>query len=321
MIKPIESLTDDLSTIPGHNTDEKDQLDGNDSLLQVITSSETNETVEQNVTTCNTGIDVSNVNTDPDRGNIDNSSDRVRSSEADSGGENTETQHEDDDNASSNETECYTIDEKPTDKRKRITRNVNKVTTYKTKDENGSSGELNIQFRGRPKYRRKRKYTCTPCNKGFPNQREFNQHYIDEHGKLHCNVCGKPFHTPSALRKHEYEHKDVKIPCTKCEKVFPFQSQLDSHMIMHRDLATFKCMVKGCTKWFNNKGDLTKHLKKHTGKIYTCKHCEYTANCPENLKGHSMKHSNLKRYVCLLCGTGFRWSQERKRHLVKCPKK
>ena len=71
----------------------------------------------------------------------------------------------------------------------------------------------------------------------------------------------KPFHTPSALRKHEYEHRDNKISCTKCNKVFPFQSQLDSHMVSYRDLATFKCMVKDCSKWFKNKGDLTKHLK------------------------------------------------------------
>ena len=75
MIKPIESLTDDIPTTSGHNTEEKNQSDGNDTLLPVITTSETTETVELNVTTCNTGIDVSNVNTDTVQGNIDNSSD------------------------------------------------------------------------------------------------------------------------------------------------------------------------------------------------------------------------------------------------------
>ena len=92
-------------------------------------------------------------------------------------------------------------------------------------------------------------------------------------------------------------------------------------MIKHRDLATYKCMAKGCPKWFKNKGDLTKHLKKHTGDVHQCKFCDYMANCPENLKGHMMGHSNFKRYVCLMCGEGFRWSQERKCHLVKCPKR
>ena len=113
---------------------------------------------------------------------------------------------------------------------------TNTVTMNKkidTSDRNGNQGELNIKFIGRPKYKRPRKYSCNSCNKEFTNQRDYNQHYIDDHGRLRCALCGRPFNTPSALRKHNYEHSSNKIPCTKCEKSFPFQSQLDSHMISH----------------------------------------------------------------------------------------
>ena len=200
---------------------------------------------------------------------------------------------------------------------------TNTVTVNKkidTNDSNGNQGELNIKFIGRPKYKRPRKYSCNSCTKEFTNQHDYNQHYIDDHGRLRCALCGRPFKTPSALRKHNYEHSTNKIPCTKCEKSFPFQSQLDSHMISHREHATFKCMAKNCTKWYKNKGCLAKHVKKHDGIIHSCKYCDYTTDIVQNLNGHMMKHSGYKRYVCLHCGKGFRWSQERIRHYPKCPK-
>ena len=200
---------------------------------------------------------------------------------------------------------------------------TNTVTMNKkidTSDSNGNQGELNIKFIGRPKYKRPRKYSCNSCKKEFTNQRDYNQHYIDDHGRLRCALCGRPFNTPSALRKHNYEHSSNKISCTKCEKSFPFQSQLDSHMISHREHATFKCMAKNCTKWYKNKGCLAKHVKKHDGITHSCKYCDYTTDIVQNLNGHMMKHSGYKRYVCLHCGKGFRWSQERIRHYSKCPK-
>ena len=113
---------------------------------------------------------------------------------------------------------------------------TNTVTLNKwinTSDSNGNQGESNIKFIGHPKYKRPRKYSCNSCNKEFTNQRDYNQHYIDDHGRLRCALCGRRFNTPSALRKHNYEHSSDKIPCTKCEKSFPFQSQLDLHMISH----------------------------------------------------------------------------------------
>ena len=100
---------------------------------------------------------------------------------------------------------------------------TNTVTMNKrinTSDSNGNQGELNIKFIGRPKYKRPRKYSCNSCNKEFTNQCDYNQHYIDDHGRLRCALCGRPFNTPSALRMHNYEHSSNKIPCTKCEKSY-----------------------------------------------------------------------------------------------------
>ena len=315
MIEPLEKDTEDLNAIPSHNNSESEE---EVSLLPAITPDNRHNN-ELCATTVESTLNVITNTTD----NMDElKHEDVNKSEEQNVSDDIEMETDDMNDNVKDKENTKSIEE-PTVKprRERKTRNVTKSTTYKTKDESGSSGELNIKFKGRPRYKRKRKYTCSPCNKEFTSQRDFNQHYIDDHGMLHCKTCGKPFQTPSALRKHQYQHSDVKLPCTKCDQEFPFQSQLDNHMIKHRDLATYKCMAKGCPKWFKNKGDLTKHLKKHTGDVHQCKFCDYTANCPENLKGHMMGHSNFKRYVCLMCGEGFRWSQERKRHLVKCPKR
>ena len=198
-------------------------------------------------------------------------------------------------------------------------RNVVTNNTYNTEDIDGNRGELNIKCVARKKYRRTRKYTCS-CGSIFSSQKKINEHYVEEHGMLRCSTCGKPFRTPAAHRKHQYEHLPKQFKCNKCDKEYAFQSQLDSHKISHRDQATFKCMHKKCDKWFKNKGALTRHVKKHDGKTLCCKFCDYTATAIENLNGHMMKHNKLKRYVCLYCGKGFRWSQERIRHYKNCTK-
>ena len=202
-----------------------------------------------------------------------------------------------------------------------ITKSSNVVTnnTYNTEDIYGNRGELNIKCVARRKYRRTRKYTCS-CGSIFSSQKIINAHYVEEHGMLRCSTCGKPFRTPAAHRKHQYEHLPKQFKCDKCDKEYAFQSQLDSHKISHRDQAKFKCMHKKCDKWLKNKGDLTRHVKKHDGKTLYCKFCDYTATAIENLNGHMMKHNKLKRYVCLYCGKGFRWSQERIRHYKNCTK-
>ena len=182
------------------------------------------------------------------------------------------------------------------------TGNVTTSSTYDTEDSNGNKGKLNIKFVGWQKYRCVRKYTCT-CGSTFSSQKKINTHYMEEHGMLRCTMCGKPFRTPAAHQKHQYEHLPKQFKCKKCGKEYMFQSQLDSHKISHRDQATFKCMHKKCDKWFKNKGDLTRHVKKHDSKTLYCKFCDYTASAIENLNGHMMKHNKLKCYVCLYCGS------------------
>ena len=221
------------------------------------------------------------------------------------------------DKSSDNEKELSTQDERETATTK--TNNVVTNNTYKTEDNDGNKGELNIKCVARKKYRRARKYTCS-CGSVFSSQKKINTHYVEEHGMLRCSTCGKPFRTPAAHRKHQYEHLPKQFKCNNCDKEYAFQSQLDSHKISHREQSTFKCMYKKCDKWFKNKGDLTRHVKKHEGKTLYCKFCDYTATAIENLNGHMMKHNKLKRYVCLYCGSGFRWSQERIRHYKNCTK-
>ena len=73
-------------------------------------------------------------------------------------------------------------------------------------------------------------------------------------------------------------------------------------------LKIFCCMYKGCSKEYQTKYNLLRHinvnhLKKKTGK---CNICQKEFIDYENLKEHQNIHSDIKPYVCQLCGKGFR---------------
>ena len=143
------------------------------------------------------------------------------------------------------------------------------------------------------------------------------------YSRVRCRTCGKPFDTPSSLRKHNYTHSTKQHACDKCSKTYAFASQLASHKISHRNYGTHQCIH--CKTYCRNQSDLVKHLKVHDGVIHYCPYCdEYNTPDERNLKAHvKSKHDGLKRYVCKYCGYSFKHFNQRWRHLEndKCPRK
>ena len=112
------------------------------------------------------------------------------------------------------------------------------------------------EFHGlKRKHRRERNYPCDKCEFTCKNQGALNKHYLDAHGTLQCEDCGKSFKTVSAHRMHLYEHgePDEFKKCMDCDKSFPFESQLKAHRKTHLTALQHQCVK--CSKWFKNKGE------------------------------------------------------------------
>ena len=117
-----------------------------------------------------------------------------------------------------------------------------------------------------------------------------------------------------------YKHKAKSHKCTNCGKLFAFVSQLKDHKKSHHKLKPYPCpWIKDgirCTKDFNYKGDLNRHLRMHTEPLLCCKFCDYKNVDKCNLMQHMRTHRSEERYSCPTCYHKFRFWMQLKRH--KC---
>ena len=131
-----------------------------------------------------------------------------------------------------------------------------------------------------------RKYKCSVCGISKKSMQAVNEHHLKKHKPQICAICGRTFALASSLMRHSYDHEEQRYQCDVCEYTCHFESELNAHKIIHRKTPTFKCMYKGCGKWFMRKWELTVHFKKHDGKEFKCETCEFTTNLEKNLKEH-----------------------------------
>ena len=100
-----------------------------------------------------------------------------------------------------------------------------------------------------------------------------------------------------------------------CGKGFHFESQLREHLRVHQAQGDWTCFRPKCGKRFKRESELNAHLIAHNKKEYKCDECAYSNTNPRNLRAHERRHSDKKPFLCPKCGKGFKWVQQRKRHL------
>ena len=159
------------------------------------------------------------------------------------------------------------------------------------------------------------------CKDRFPSVKIWITHHRQYHKgwKLECKRCQKPFRTPSAMLDHKYIHADTLFKCSVCDSKFAFKSSLLSHKKVHSKARMHLCFSGGCTKKYKWAQDLHRHIKKHLNIVYHCSVCDYSSHEKRRVKGHFIKHQDIKKYVCEKCNFSCKYHTQWIRHLVKCP--
>lgn len=150
---------------------------------------------------------------------------------------------------------------------------------------------------------RKINYACQECDgMRFSLVTTYNWHLSlhDPRRPLKCNFCSIRYCFPNSIRNHENkfhgtDHKVAKwkktvknVQCETCGKLFMSHWHAQEH-----------------------------HMRVHEKKIMSqCKICDKTFVNNANLKRHMVVHTDERPYECDVCGTRYRTSTERNKHVL-----
>ena len=169
------------------------------------------------------------------------------------------------------------------------------------------------------KYKLKRKYVnttrkfpCEKCHTNFNSQHEVNEHFRTTHLPVQCDMCEKTFDTPAAMVKHRYHHYEYMYECDHCGKGFHLESQLREHLQVHQVQGDWTCFRPKCGKRFKCESELNVQLIAHNKNVRSAPIPTPTLATLEltNVDTATRNPSCVQKG-----GKGFKWVQQRKRHL------
>ena len=162
-------------------------------------------------------------------------------------------------------------------------------------------------------------YHCSYCNKKYNTLHGLNIHHEGTHPPVQCNVCNREFSTPNSLIHHSYTHYEQSFNCDQCTKSFPFKSQLETHQAVHTQAIKHRC--EKCGKGFVRTAEYNIHMKGHANIRLKCpkRGCDYDTVDVRNLNSHKKSHTKVKSVFCKICGKGFVYHEQRKRHMKEHP--
>ena len=111
------------------------------------------------------------------------------------------------------------------------------------------------------------KKACEVCGKVYLDPKALRQHVKQVHERsrqLHCVQCQFIFSSKYALNRHlrEVHQKQQEYACPRCPKLFTQQSNLKQHLLIHLGAKPFLCAHLGCQAAFTTKQCLQVHYRK-----------------------------------------------------------
>jgi len=154
------------------------------------------------------------------------------------------------------------------------------------------SKETNSEVK--PYKRKKRKYSCSKCDKILSSKQSLDAHVEKIHHFVYdsfkCDKCDKIYSCKANLERHmNAEHESIVYNCNvkDCGKSFRYHTGLKMHIKVQHENKKVKCQEGNCNKSFKYGSALLVHQKaQHQNKFYTCEICRWVTSYAYNLKKH-----------------------------------
>ncbi|CAL1281458.1 unnamed protein product [Larinioides sclopetarius] len=130
-----------------------------------------------------------------------------------------------------------------------------------------------------------------------------------------CKVCRKKFPNLETLENHSFHHEKP-YSCKDCGQAFASKGNLSVHMRKHTGEKPYCC--DECGSRFSTHGNLKRHVKTHTGeKPWKCDQCNSCFTEKKSLTVHMRRHTGERPYQCELCGKAFRQKSQLRIHRLR----
>uniref|UniRef100_A0A1A8MV76 C2H2-type domain-containing protein n=1 Tax=Nothobranchius pienaari TaxID=704102 RepID=A0A1A8MV76_9TELE len=135
-------------------------------------------------------------------------------------------------------------------------------------------------------------FSCQICSRTFFHKGTLTRH-MKSHKSNFCSICKQNFPHRKKLNSHRcvppVTSKSLSRSCELCGKTFANPSALRIHYVVHTGEKPYRCGL--CGKWFTQKGNLKCHMRIHTGeRPFRCVKCGKNFTQKVNLSHHLVAH-------------------------------